>query len=147
MVAPGFVDMMGQTATPLMEATIEHPAVLNPCLFLLEEGWDVTFVRVDGQGLVDPHQGRHLLAADLGGLLPVEDHLLEPVTDIANLELGRIGRWRLVEQRVAFAPRVIAVHESNVTVVESPAARLVTLWVSAYAPMRRTAEKVSAFVP
>jgi cysteine desulfurase len=45
----------------LITTTIEHPAVLNPCLFLLEEGWEVTFVRVDGQGRVDPDDIRHAI--------------------------------------------------------------------------------------
>jgi cysteine desulfurase len=40
----------------LITTAIEHPAVINPCLFLLEEGWDVTFVRVDAQGQVDPDE-------------------------------------------------------------------------------------------
>jgi len=45
----------------LITTTIEHPAVLNPCLFLLEEGWDVTFVKVDGRGQVDPDDIRRAL--------------------------------------------------------------------------------------
>jgi cysteine desulfurase len=45
----------------LITTTIEHPAVLNPCLFLLEEGWEVTFVRVNGQGLVDPETIRQAI--------------------------------------------------------------------------------------
>jgi cysteine desulfurase len=45
----------------LITTAIEHPAVLNPCLFLLEEGWEVTFVRVDGRGRVDPDDIRHAL--------------------------------------------------------------------------------------
>jgi cysteine desulfurase len=48
----------------LITTTIEHPAVLNPCLFLLEEGWDVTFVRVDGQGRVDPDDIRQALKSE-----------------------------------------------------------------------------------
>lgn len=45
----------------LITTTIEHPAILNPCLFLLEEGWDVTFVKVDGRGLVDPEDIRRAI--------------------------------------------------------------------------------------
>lgn len=45
----------------LVTTTIEHPAVLNPCLFLLEEGWEVTFVKVDGRGLVDPEEIRRAI--------------------------------------------------------------------------------------
>ncbi len=45
----------------LITTTIEHPAVINPCLFLLEEGWEVTFVRVDGSGQVDPDDIRQAI--------------------------------------------------------------------------------------
>ncbi len=45
----------------LITTAIEHPAVINPCLFLLEEGWEVTFVRVDGRGLVDPDDIRRAI--------------------------------------------------------------------------------------
>ena len=45
----------------LITTTIEHPAVINPCLFLLEEGWEVTFVRVDGRGQVDPDDIRQAI--------------------------------------------------------------------------------------
>lgn len=38
----------------IVTSRIEHPAVLEPCLALLEEGFDVTFVEVDSFGMVDP---------------------------------------------------------------------------------------------
>lgn len=38
----------------LITTQIEHPAVLNPCLFLQEHGFEVTFVPVDSRGRVDP---------------------------------------------------------------------------------------------
>jgi cysteine desulfurase len=42
----------------LITTAIEHPAVLKPCLFLMEQGWDITFLPVDSGGLVDPSQLR-----------------------------------------------------------------------------------------
>ncbi len=50
-----------QRGRHLITTAIEHPAVINPCLFLLEEGWDVTFVRVDGKGQVDPDDIRRAI--------------------------------------------------------------------------------------
>ncbi len=38
----------------IVTSRIEHPAVLEPCLALMEEGFDVTFVGVDTHGMVDP---------------------------------------------------------------------------------------------
>ncbi|ROQ93329.1 cysteine desulfurase family protein [Desulfosoma caldarium] len=40
----------------IVTTRIEHPAVLEPCLALMEEGFDVTFVGVDGYGMVDPQE-------------------------------------------------------------------------------------------
>lgn len=38
----------------LVTTAIEHPAVLAPCRELEREGWQVTVLPVDGQGLVEP---------------------------------------------------------------------------------------------
>ena len=37
----------------IITSTIEHPAVMLPCLRLREDGWDVTIVRVDAAGRMD----------------------------------------------------------------------------------------------
>ncbi len=37
----------------LITSRIEHPSVMNPCIHLVEQGWDVTFVSVDQHGVVD----------------------------------------------------------------------------------------------
>jgi cysteine desulfurase len=73
----------------LITTTIEHPAVLNPCLFLLEEGWEVTFVRVDGQGRVDPNDICRALRSDTV-LISVmhannETGAIQPLAEIGRL--------------------------------------------------------------
>src|SRR5574340_437192 len=45
----------------IITALTEHPAVLNPCLFLDSLGFKVTILPVDGQGLVDPEAVRQAL--------------------------------------------------------------------------------------
>jgi cysteine desulfurase len=45
----------------LITSTIEHHAVLNACKHLQTSGCDVTFVPVDGRGLVDPDDVRRAL--------------------------------------------------------------------------------------
>ena len=37
----------------IITSAIEHPSVLNPCLYLLEKGWDISFVPVDKNGIID----------------------------------------------------------------------------------------------
>jgi len=45
----------------LISSTIEHHAVLNSCKYLQANGIDVTFVPVDGRGLIDPDHVRREL--------------------------------------------------------------------------------------
>ncbi len=40
-------------ARRIVTTQIEHPSLMNPCLHLLERGWDVDFVKVDSNGIVD----------------------------------------------------------------------------------------------
>lgn len=44
-----------EKGTHIITTQIEHPAVINPCLFLEKLGAEVTFVPVDRHGRVDPH--------------------------------------------------------------------------------------------
>ena len=48
----------------VITSSIEHPAVLQPCLRLRDEGWDVTIVPVDAAGRVDAATVRQALRAD-----------------------------------------------------------------------------------
>lgn len=64
----------------VITTTIEHPAVLNPCRELEREGVEVTYVRVGGDGVVDP--------ADIRGALRPETVLISVMH--ANNELGTI---------------------------------------------------------
>jgi len=40
----------------LITSRVEHPAILEPCLALLEQGLDITFLPVDAQGQVRPDE-------------------------------------------------------------------------------------------
>jgi cysteine desulfurase len=50
-----------KTGGHVITSTIEHHAVLNSCKYLQEQGIEVTFVPVDGRGLVDPDDVRRAL--------------------------------------------------------------------------------------
>ncbi len=45
----------------IITSTIEHHAVLNSCQRLEKLGCDVTYIPVDGQGIIDPNAVRHAL--------------------------------------------------------------------------------------
>jgi len=54
MVIKGVAHSLAQKGRHIITTAIEHPAITNPCLFLLYQGYDVTFLPVDAFGLVDP---------------------------------------------------------------------------------------------
>ena len=54
MVIKGVTHSMADKGRHIITTAIEHPAVTNPCLFLLYQGYDVTFLPVDSTGQVDP---------------------------------------------------------------------------------------------
>ena len=64
----------------IITSNFEHPAVLHVCRFLEKEGWDVTYIPVDGQGLV------HL--ADLEAVLRPDTILITIMH--ANNEVGTV---------------------------------------------------------
>ena len=81
----------------IITTAIEHHAVLNTCRWLEKNGFDVTYLPVDGEGFVSPKQVREALT-DRTVLISVmtannEIGTLEPVE-----EIGRIAR----EHRICF---------------------------------------------
>jgi len=73
----------------VITSRIEHPSVLNPCVYLLEKGYDVTFLEVDGQGYVDPGDVQRHLRKDtlLVSIMLAnnETGALQPVSEIGRL--------------------------------------------------------------
>ncbi len=54
MVIKGLAHSLSEKGRHIITTVIEHPAVTNPCLFLMDQGYDVTFLPVDSTGQVDP---------------------------------------------------------------------------------------------
>ncbi|MGE5228833.1 MAG: cysteine desulfurase family protein [Deltaproteobacteria bacterium] len=50
----GVVEASGLERPHIVTTAVEHPAVVEPCRYLERHGVDVTFVGVDGAGMVDP---------------------------------------------------------------------------------------------
>ncbi len=73
----------------LIISRIEHPSVLNPCIRLLELGYDVSFVEVDSSGRVDPEEVLRLFREDtfLVSIMLAnnETGALQPVSEIGAL--------------------------------------------------------------
>lgn len=59
-----FLGFLQQPAGHLITTQIEHLAVLEPCRFLEKSGWSVTYLPVDGDGLVSPAAVRQAVRPD-----------------------------------------------------------------------------------
>jgi len=87
MALKGRVDFRRPGAFHLVTTAVEHPAILNPALYLGELGATITVLPVDGRGRVDPDAVRRALRPGTG-LISVmlannETGTLQPVAEIA----------------------------------------------------------------
>lgn len=73
----------------VISSSIEHHAVLNSCKHLHAIGCEVTYVRVDGRGLVDPDDIRHALRSETRLITIMmannETGVLQPVEEIGKI--------------------------------------------------------------
>jgi cysteine desulfurase len=89
MVVKGLVDFARPQAFHAIVSAIEHPAILNPCIFLMEVGANVTILPVDSFGLVNPDDVRKAIRPETG-LISImlannETGTLEPIQEIAAI--------------------------------------------------------------
>lgn len=75
----------------IISTEIEHPAVLNPCRWLEKQGFDVTFIKPDHVGLIDPDAIRSAIREDtiLISVMAANNEIgtIEPIS-----EIGRIAK-------------------------------------------------------
>jgi cysteine desulfurase len=75
----------------IITTRIEHPAIFNPAIFLMENGWDVTFLPVDKYGLIDPDDVKKAIKKDTVLISVIhannETGTIQPIQ-----EIGRISR-------------------------------------------------------
>ncbi|HEX4835099.1 MAG TPA: cysteine desulfurase family protein, partial [bacterium] len=79
----------------IITSAIEHHAVLEACRFLETRGYAVTYVPVDGRGIVDPDEVRTALRPDtvLISIMAANNEIgtLQPIA-----EIGRLARERRI---------------------------------------------------
>jgi cysteine desulfurase len=77
----------------VVASAVEHPAVLQPCLRLREDGWDVTVVAVDAQGRVDAQAVARALRDDtaLVSIMLANNEVgtIQPLAEIARIARAR----------------------------------------------------------
>jgi cysteine desulfurase len=91
MVLKGIIDLGRPGEFHIITSEVEHPAILNPALFLMELGVEVTILHVDRFGQVDPDDVRKALRPHTAlislMLANNETGTLEPLNEVV-----RIGR-------------------------------------------------------
>jgi cysteine desulfurase len=89
----GVCQAMSGKGRHIITTRIEHPSLMNPCLHLLEQGWNVSFIKVNSQGVVDPMEVERALRPDTV-LVSVmlannETGAIQPVAGISQLARKR----------------------------------------------------------
>ena len=73
----------------IITSAIEHPATINPCRFLEQQGVRVTYVPVDSTGMVDPDSVRRAMTPQtiLISIMHANNEVgtLQPLTEISRL--------------------------------------------------------------
>ncbi len=86
----GVIEALGQRENHLVTSAIEHPAILETTRYLEGQGVEVTYLGVDGDGLVDPNDLKKALrpTTRLVSIMTANNVVgtLQPIT-----ELGRIA--------------------------------------------------------
>ena len=89
MALKGLIDFRKAGESHIITCAVEHPAILNPALFLMELGVKVTVLPVDGFGQVDPEAVKQALSPDTT-LISImlannETGTLQPIEEISKL--------------------------------------------------------------
>ncbi len=83
----------GDRGRHIITTKVEHPAVLNTCRYLEEKGFSVTYLDVDGRGLVDPEQVKKAITKETI-LISIMYGNNETGTLLPIREIGAIARER-----------------------------------------------------
>ena len=89
MVIKGIVDLSEPRKNHIIISSIEHPSVLNPALYLMQLGVEVSIVKVDSKCLVDPEDIRKEIKPNTK-LISImlannETGTIQPIKEIAQI--------------------------------------------------------------
>jgi len=92
----GAAEVLADRGNHIITSVIEHPAIINPCRYLERKGFRVTYLAVDGAGLVAPQAVREAIT-DRTVLISVmhannEVGTIEPIAEIGAIARER-GIW------------------------------------------------------
>jgi cysteine desulfurase len=87
----GVIEALGEAHPHLITSAIEHPAILEVCHYLEQRGVDITYLPVNGEGLVEPQALAQALRPTTRLVsIMTANNVVGTVQPI--LELGRIAR-------------------------------------------------------
>ncbi len=93
MVIKGVASALRERGRHMITSAIEHPAVLEPCQFLTDQGYTVTVLPVDEHARVDPAQVEQAITPEtvLVSIMLANNEVgtLQPVAEIARLAHAR----------------------------------------------------------
>jgi cysteine desulfurase len=78
-----------QRGNHIITSAIEHPAIINPCHFLAQQGIQVTYLPVDKTGMVDPDRVRQAITPQtiLVSIMHANNEVgtLQPIAEISRI--------------------------------------------------------------
>jgi cysteine desulfurase len=85
----GVVEAFDRERPHIVTSAVEHPAIVEPCRYLERHGADVTYVPVDGTGLVDPDDVARAIRPEsvLVSVMHANNEVgtIEPIAEIARV--------------------------------------------------------------
>ena len=89
MVLKGLIDLADPKGFHVITSAIEHPAILNPALFLMKLGAKVTILPVDRLGQIDPDDVRRAISSRTSLITLMlannETGVLQPIREISQI--------------------------------------------------------------
>jgi cysteine desulfurase len=93
-----FAQQFARVGNHIVTSTIEHHAVLHTCQYLEKFGFEITYLPVDGDGLVDPAEAADAVSERtvLVNVMTAnnETGVIQPVAEIARAVQERAGKLR-----------------------------------------------------
>lgn len=93
MVLKGLIDFAAPQKHHIITSSVEHPAILNPALFLMELGVNLTVLPVDRYGQVDPQAVEKAILPQTSLITVMlannETGTLQPIREIAKIGKAR----------------------------------------------------------
>ena len=89
MALKGLIDLKNSDQYHIITSAVEHPAIMNPALYLMELGVNVTILPVDGHGQIDPDTVKNAIQPNTK-LISImlannETGTLQPIAEISNI--------------------------------------------------------------